>query len=135
MKLDIKKGNVPVSYIQCGSWSSGNLISDGLGLEINQEGPKSTITFLLDTSINQKTKNKESTPYTDSVQLVEHIDDFQYLTCSDTAIVRMLSPRMQHFQNKDKAKCILEIKLNAEGLTKKMAVYPSTSNELKLTKI
>lgn len=135
MKLDIKKGNVPVSYIQCGSWSSSNLISEGLGLEINQQGANSTFTFLLDTSINQKTKNKETITYTDSVKLMESIDDFQYLTFSDTAIVRMLSPRMQHFQNKDKAKCLLEIKLNAQGLTKKIAVYPSVSNELKLTKI
>jgi hypothetical protein len=135
MKLDIKKGNVPVSYIQCGSWSSTNLNSDGLSMEISQEGGKSIITFHLDTSINQKTKNKETSTYLDSMQIIDRADDFQYLTFSDTAIVRMLSPRMPLFQNKDKTKCLLEIKLNSEGLTKKIAVYPSVSNEVKLTKI
>lgn len=133
MKIPVKKGTFQISFIQCGRWYSGNLLSDGLFIESSQEGANPVITFVLDTSVNQKTKNKETSSYLDSAALTEKIDDFQYLTISDDKIISGLSSKIRNMPGK--IKCMLEIILNAEGTSRKFVVQPSVSSEVKLTKV
>lgn len=133
MKIPVKKGTFQISFIQCGNWSSGNLLSDGLLIEGSQEGTTSVITFFIDTSVNQKTRNKETASYLDSIKLVEKIDEFQYLTISDDKILGVLSSKVKNLPSK--TKCILDIKLNVDGLVKKFVIQPSVSSEVKLTKV
>ncbi|QHT66052.1 hypothetical protein GXP67_04895 [Rhodocytophaga rosea] len=133
MKIPVKKGTFQISFIQCGRWYSSNLLSDGLFIESTQEGASPVITFVLDTSVNQKTKNKETSSYLDSVALAEKMDEFQYLTISDDKIISGLSSKIKNMPSK--IKCMLEIILNVEGASRKFVVQPSVSGEVKLTKI
>ncbi len=133
MKIPVKKGTFQISYIQCGDWRSSNLLSDGLSIEGSQEGTTAVITFFVDTSVNQKTRNKETAAYLDSVALSEKIDAFQYLTISDDKIISALSSKVKNLSSK--VKCMLEIKLNNDGTAKKFTIQPSVSGEVKLTRV
>ncbi len=133
MKIPVKKGTFQISFIQCGQWSSTNLLSDSLLIEASQEGATPVIIFFMDTSINLKTRDKEGVSYRDSIKLTETIDDFQYLTISDDKVIGVLSSKIKNMPSK--IKCVLEIKLNAEGLTKKFNIQPSVSGEVKLTRV
>jgi hypothetical protein len=132
MKIPVRKGTFEISYIQCGDWRSNNLLSDGLSIEPGQEGSTAVITFILDTSINQKTRNKEGSSYVDSLALEQHMDKFQYLTISDDKVVGALTSKIKSLSSK--VKCVLEIILNAEGSKQRIVIQPTVSNEIKLTK-
>ena len=133
MKIPVRKGTFLISYIQCGNWRSSNLLSDGLSIEPGQEGVTPVINFLMDTSVNQKTKNKETSSYTDSVELPAKVDEFQYLTISDDKVISALASKIKSLPSK--VKCVLHITLDKDGTTRKFTVQPSISNEVKLTRV
>ena len=133
MKIPVRKGTFEISYIQCGDWRSSHLLSDGLSIEPDQEGTTPVITFLIDTSINLKTRNKETTSYLDSVALQEKIDAFQYLTISDDKVLQTLSSKIKSLPSK--TRCVLEIILAGDGTSKKFTIKPTVSNEIKLTRL
>jgi hypothetical protein len=133
MKIPVRKGTFQISFIQCGSWYSGNLLSDGLSIEPGQDGTTPVINFIIDTSINQKTREKETSSYKDSIELQAKIEDFQYLTISDDKVLSVLASKIKSLPAK--VKCVLEITLDKDGTTRKFIVQPSISNEVKLTRV
>jgi hypothetical protein len=133
MKIPVRKGTFQISYIQCGDWRSSNLLSDGLSIEPGQEGATQVIHFLLDTSVNQKTRNKETGSYIDSIELESKIDNFQYLTISDDKVINALASKIKNLPSK--IKCVLEITLSADGTSRKYVIQPSVSSEVKLTRV
>lgn len=133
MKIPVKKGTFSISFIQCGSWYSSHLLSDGLSIEPGQEGATPVITFLMDTSINLKTRNKETNSYLDSIELQQKIEEFQYLTISDDKVIQVLASKIKSLPGK--TKCVLEIIFKSDGTSQKFAIKPSVSNEIKLTRV
>ena len=133
MKIPVRKGTFQISFIQCGNWYTSNLLSDGLSIEPGQEGTTPVINFLIDISVNQKTRNKETNSYTDSLELQSKIEDFQYLTISDDKVLTVLASKINSLPSK--VKCTLEITLDKDGTTRKFIIQPSISNEVKLTRV
>ena len=133
MKIPVKKATFQISFIQCGNWHSTNLLSEGLFIEGSQEGTTAVITFFLDTSINQRTRDKESSTYLDSLTLAEKIEDFQYLTISDDTIISVLSSKVKNLSSK--VKCVLDITVKPSGDKKQFVIQPSVSGEVKLTRV
>jgi hypothetical protein len=133
MKIPVRKGTFQISFIQCGSWYSSNLLSDGLSIEPGQEGTTPVINFIIDTSVNQKTREKETNSYKDSIELQAKIEDFQYLTISDDKVLSVLASKIKSLPSK--VKCVLEITLDKDATTRKFIVQPSISNEVKLTRV
>jgi hypothetical protein len=133
MKIPVRKGTFQISFIQCGDWRSSHLLSDGLSIEPGQEGATPVINFLIDTSVNQKTRNKETNSYLDSIELQTKIEEFQYLTISDDKVIQALASKIKSLPSK--TKCILHITLSPDGTSRKFGIQPSVSNEIKLTRI
>lgn len=130
MISSIKSGSIPLS-ISCKSFTTNNLQSEGLSMEIVKNKDIPQVTFLIDTSANFEAEDSKK----DAAKFKKNAEQFKSLTVTDPALIMSVFNKLNSLSNADKAVFKLKVTLDKEGTEKSWKVFMNfQADRLKLSK-